>query len=150
MHTQHVSRRLLWLVAIAFLASPLAAQADFQIVVHADRELGPLTAREMSRLFLKKDKTWPDGSKVRPIDQPQRSRVRLDFLEDVHDFDEEGYARYWVRLVFSGRAKPPEIASDDADVVRRVQQDPDAIGYVSARATVPSNLKVLPITPTPE
>ena len=136
-------------VAAASLVSPLQAQDKFRVLVHADREIDTMTADEMSRLFLKKSKTWPDGVKVRPIDQPQGSRERLSFLEDIHKYDEEDYARSGVRLVFAGRAKPPEIAEDDSDVVRRVRQDSSAIGYVSARAALPTGLKVLSITPSP-
>ena len=147
MYKQHAFSLLVWLFAAGCVAVPAAAQENFQVVIHADRDLESLTAKGMSRLFLKKDKTWPDGAKVRPIDQPQNSPVRLAFLEGVHDLDEEGYARYWVRLVFAGRAKPPEMAPNDTDVLQRVQQDPNAIGYVSASVVVPAALKVVAIAP---
>lgn len=150
MNAHHVSTLLLCLLAVAALTSSAAAQEEFKVVVHAECELDSLTTKGTSRLFLKKDKTWPDGSKVRPIDQPKSSRVRLAFLEGVHDLDEEGYARYWVRLVFAGRAKPPEIASSDSDVLQKVQQDPTAIGYVSRGQAVPAGLKVLSVQPTPD
>lgn len=132
---------------LILLGATGAAAADFQIIVHSDRPETSVSQADLSRIFLKKTTRWEDGSKIQPLDQEKGSSVRTSFLAEVHDRDENGYAKYWVKLVFSGRAQPPEILSDDGAVAQAVEADRAAIGYVSRAASLPDGVKTLRVEP---
>jgi hypothetical protein len=52
---------------------------------------------------------------------------------------------YWQQRIFSGRGvPPPELESDDA-VVRYVENNPGALGYISGTAAL-GKTKVLAVT----
>ena len=146
------SRRLLLPVLLSgsllllFGALSPALAAGFQVVVHADRPETSISEPELSRLFFKQATRWDDGSKVVPIDQDKGSAVRAAFLDEVHAVDENGYAKYWVKVIFSGRGQPPIIVSGDASVLSVVAKDPAAIGYVSKGASLPNGVKTLEIS----
>lgn len=132
------------LVAASLVATAYGA-ADFQVVVNSDRADTSLSESQLSRIFLKKTTRWDDGSKIQPLDQEKGSSIRAAFLSEVHDKDENEYAKYWVKLVFSGRAKQPDVLSGDAAVLSAVAADSSAIGYVSKGVPLPSGVKVLKV-----
>lgn len=126
-------------------ATPALAQ-DFQVIVHEDRPEDSLTRKELSRLFLRQVTRWKDGAQVVPVDQPKGTPVRSAFLKEIHDKDEAEYAKYWVRLVFTGRGHPPDELGGNAGVLGAVTANPAAIGYVSRGTDLPDGVKVLSVT----
>ena len=129
------------------VAASFAAVNDVQVIVHAERPETLISKTELSRLFLKRTTRWADGSKVVPFDQEKGSPLRDSFLQGVHDMDENRYAKYWVKLVFSGRAKPPDTLASDASVLAAVAADRAAIGYVAKGTSLPSGVKALKVGP---
>lgn len=137
---------LLCLLPLLFAGSAQADDSevgDFKVVVHPDSPEASISLSDLSRHFLKKSTQRSGGSKITPLDHPKNSELREIFLSEVHGMDEKAYVRYWLKLIFAGRAQAPEILASDAEVLARVAIDPTAIGYVSSETEVPSRVKVL-------
>lgn len=126
-------------------ATPAVAQ-EFQVVVNAQRPDDSLSRKELSRYFLRQITRWDDGAQVVPLDQAKGNPVREAFLDAIHGKDEADYAKYWVRLVFTGRGQPPDEIQGDAGVLGAVASNRAAIGYVSASARLPDGVKAIEIT----
>jgi len=131
---------------LSFGSAVLAQRAtSFRVVVHPDNPVRSLSRAEVSNMFLRRERRWPNGSSVDPVDQPVSSHVRDDFSEAVHRRSATSVASYWRQQIFSGRSVPPSEKQNDAQVVRYVATHPDAIGYVSASADT-SAVRVLDVT----
>jgi len=113
---------------------------DFKIIVSAESQIDSMPRRDIARVFLKRNTTWPDGSAIVPVDQSSRSPVRSLFTNAV--LHVEGFGKmsavqnYWQQQIFSGRGSPPRIMDGDAAVIEFVTANPGAIGYVSSQADV--------------
>jgi ABC-type phosphate transport system substrate-binding protein len=137
---------------ILTLAALLAASASFAeeparvrvIVNPANRETA-LSREQVSRLFLRKQTSWPSGGQVDPVDQRSSSAAREKFVEWAHHRSPSALSLYWQQQVFSGRGSPPPEKAGDAEVIEYVAQNPGAVGYVSAGAKV-GNVRVLAVT----
>ncbi len=92
-----------------------------------------MTQPELSRIFLKRLRTWSSGERAQPIDQLP-GPAREEFSERVHGRSVITIEIYWKRMIFSGRAAPPEEAVDDEAVLDFVRRNPGAVGYVSDEA----------------
>ncbi len=140
---------LLAAATAAVLTLPAAAFGDnrvaFKVVVHEDNPTISLPARDVARLLLKKESRWEDGTRVTPVDQSSHSEVRKALTKAVHGQSVSSILRYWQRLIFAAGAVPPAELESDALVVDFVAREPGAIGYVSADATLLSQVKVLEI-----
>jgi ABC-type phosphate transport system substrate-binding protein len=101
---------------------------------------------DVSRLFLRKLTTWPDGREVQAIDQERVSPARQAFSKAVHQKDADAISSYWQVLVFSGRDVPPRIGRTDAEVLEFVKANPGAVGYVSEGAAL-AGVKTLTVVP---
>jgi hypothetical protein len=126
-------------------ASPAPADSGYKVIVHPSNPLTSLSRDQVSRLFLKKTLFWPSGARVVPVDQPDSSAVRTAFSRGVLQKSMAEVAAYWQQQIFSGKAVPPAEKSNDGQVVRFIQDNSLAVGYVSDNADV-GGAKVLKIT----
>lgn len=133
------------LAALALCAAQPAAGEDFKVVVNRDNPVGELTARELSRLFLKKTLRWPEGRPVQPV-EPAAPALQGKFALAIHAKTLNAVKSYWNQVIFSGRDVPPLEKAGDAEVLAFVRADPGAVGYVSAGADT-SGVKVVIVRP---
>jgi ABC-type phosphate transport system substrate-binding protein len=101
-----------------------------------------LTEEDVSRLFLGKAKSFPDGAQAVPINQNEGSAIRDKFNEAVCKKNASQYKAYWSQLVFTGKGTPPKDGGDDAAVKALISANPNMIGYVDA-SQVDASVKVV-------
>jgi ABC-type phosphate transport system substrate-binding protein len=128
----------------AFATATATAAAGFKVVANASVAVDRLPRAEASRIFMKKQTKWKDGSPILPVDQSLSSDVREEFSKDVHGKNAAAVDAYWQKQIFSGRGLPPVTKSSDADVISYVRANAGAIGYVSAGADT-TGVKVIAI-----
>jgi ABC-type phosphate transport system substrate-binding protein len=121
---------------LSFMSIPSAKTTGFKVIVNQDTDITSLTKKQVSRLFLKKVKTWDNNLKVAPVDLPSSADVRGIFSKKIHGKSVSAVKAYWQQRVFSGRDVPPPEKESDASIVAFVRNNPGAIGYVSENADV--------------
>lgn len=119
------------LLAVTVLARPFD---EFVIVTHPGVGTATLSTNAWSAIFLKKTRTWPGGTPIIPLDQSERSVVRIKFTTVVHRKSVSAVRSYWHQRIFFGRDVPPIEKASDAAVVDFVRATPGAVGYVSVNA----------------
>ena len=139
---------LVALVAAIVFGVPeiLGQDAEFVVIVHVDNPTESIEPRTLSKMFLKKVKRWPDDTAVIVIDQDDDRDVRNAFSRAIHKKSVSAIKSYWQRLIFSGRAVPPDELPADADVIARVAAEVGAVGYVSPGAALGDGVKILPVS----
>jgi ABC-type phosphate transport system substrate-binding protein len=111
------------------LTVALSAQAG-SVIVSADSPESSMDEAKVQSLFLGRE-TKVGGTAVALVFQkPGAAREKFD--ADVLGKPGAQLTAHWSRLIFTGRAKQPEEAGSDAEVVAKVAGKPGAIGYVSA------------------
>ena len=116
--------------------------AEVAVIVHPSAGFDSLTEDDVSRLFLGKSKSFPNGSAATPVNQNEGSAVRDKFNEGVCKKNASQYKAYWSQLVFTGKGTPPKDVGDDAAVKAAVAANPAMVGYVDASA-VDASVKVV-------
>ncbi|NMG17316.1 hypothetical protein [Aromatoleum bremense] len=122
------------------LFAPLAA-AQIVIVTSADGRIGELSRQQAEQLYLGRTRSLPDGTPVALVDLPA-GRVRDRFYEQLTGKNPSQIRAYWSRMVFTGRALPPQQAENVRELGARLMTDPNLIGYLSAADADP-HMKVL-------
>ncbi|HEV7241734.1 MAG TPA: hypothetical protein VGQ36_21050 [Thermoanaerobaculia bacterium] len=126
--------------------SPARADVRFQVVVHRANPVTSLSRAQLSALFMRRTRRWPDGTDVRPV-EPARARVREDFSRAIHGKSLAYVTRYWHRVIFSGRGVPPDELASDAAVIEFVKSQRGGIGYIDAGTPPGDDVKVIAVTP---
>jgi ABC-type phosphate transport system substrate-binding protein len=119
----------------------------FTVIVNADNPATTLSAKDISKLFLKKVKLWEQTKEpVLPVDQVETTDIRNDFSQDILGKKQAAIKAYWQKQIFSGRDVPPPEKDSDEAVLEYVDANSGAIGYVSASADLEDyHIKVVEI-----
>lgn len=134
------------LFMLLFCAAAMPAQAALAIIVHPSNTLSGISADEAADIYLAKVGVFANGKRAIPVDQASNSPARKKFYSAVIKKDDSKLKVYWSKLVFTGKANPPQEIGDDAAVKSWVAANPDAIGYVDGKF-VDGSVKVLLILP---
>lgn len=94
------------------------------------------------KLFLGKSKKLPNGQSVTLVELVKGNPVRAEFHQKVTGKTEAQLQSYWSRLVFTGKASPPEALASTALVKAKVASTPGAVGYLD-ESEVDGSVKVL-------
>ena len=128
-------RMILATAALAGAASLQTANADVVVIVSAKSTASTMTADQIAQIYLGK------STQMKPMDSGD-TPTRSQFYTKVAGKDAAQIKAIWSKLVFTGKATPPQELPTSADVVKAVASNPDSVGYVD-RAAVDSSVKVV-------
>ncbi len=120
------------LLAVATVAT--GARADVVVVVSARSSVKSLSAEQVTKIFLGKTVSFPNGKSASPIDQPEGSAVRDEFYAKVAHKSPSQLTAYWAKIIFTGDGRPPKLLADDAAVRKAIAGNTSAIGYIDKSA----------------
>ncbi|MFT4765795.1 MAG: ABC-type phosphate transport system substrate-binding protein [Oleispira sp.] len=123
------------------MASTLAF-AETAVIVSISNPNSAMDQTTVSKIFLGKAKSFPDGSQALPVDQDEGSAVRESFNSIVLGKSDSQLKSYWSRLIFTGKGTPPKQSGNDASVKQLVANSPNIIGYIDSSA-VDATVKVV-------
>ena len=130
------------LLAILMLFQPAAlrATAGCVIVVNDSNPLYSASAAQVADLFLAKRTTWTNGSAVTPVDQMPEAQVREEFSVAVLGRPLQAVQAYWRAKVYREDITPPQELGSDQAVIDFIKTHPNAIGYVTPDAPLPTGV----------
>jgi ABC-type phosphate transport system substrate-binding protein len=132
--------RILTVLIFAWVAT--AARAELVVVVNPANPADSLSRREVVDLFMGRTQYFADGSLVLRLDQQPQSQERQDFYRGLVNKSVAEVNAYWAKLLFSGRASPPQVVDGNKAVLAAVRDNKNAIGYMDS-AAVDDSVKVV-------
>ncbi|ASP38876.1 phosphate ABC transporter substrate-binding protein [Bacterioplanes sanyensis] len=129
-------------LALTFALLASQAQAEFAVIVSASNQHDNLDKTAITRIFLGKASSFPDGSKAIPVDQTEGTAGREAFNSKVLEKSPSQLKAYWSRLIFTGKGTPPQESGGDSEVKGLVANNPNLIGYIDA-SMVDDSVKVV-------
>ncbi|HKJ01987.1 MAG TPA: hypothetical protein VJ997_06015 [Longimicrobiales bacterium] len=109
------------------------AEEPVCVVAHLPDGVDPtsVNAEIVRRLFLVRQRFWPDGAQAHPVNLPASSPVRERFSRAAFGQGVKDMAPYWNDRYFHGTRPPPTVASEAA-VILFLERTPGGVGYVQA------------------
>jgi ABC-type phosphate transport system substrate-binding protein len=115
------------------LAGGAHAQSALVVIAHKAVPVERVDAGQVTQIFLRQIATWPDGSRIQPLDLAESSPLRAEFYSRITGRSPGQLRAYWARQAFTGMGLPPREVATPEEVSRLVQSTPGAIGYVERR-----------------
>jgi len=136
-------------LCVAFVlafAAPLAAAADFVVIVHPSVAGAQMRRSDLAAVFLRQATRWGGGKPAVPVDQSGTSAVRRSFSDSVLGMPAAAAVQYWQKQMFAGNPlRPPAVKGSDAEVIAFVSQTEGAVGYVSKAAALPPEVRAVAV-----
>lgn len=106
------------------------AQAAIVVIVNTDNPVNNFTQRQLVDLYMGRNLYFPDGRLAIRLDQSPGSSIREEFYQQLVGKTVAEVNAYWARLLFTGRASPPQVMNNSERVIEAVTKNKNAIGYV--------------------
>jgi ABC-type phosphate transport system substrate-binding protein len=139
----------MFLIALAVIGVSVKAQESSEsnpdslvVVVSTQNAIDHLDKKQLIDIFMGRFKNFPNGASVTPIDYFAGSSQRKAFYELLVGKSERKINAYWSRLLFSGRATPPEKASSIPDIIQMMREDVNILAYLNA-SKVTKEMKIV-------
>lgn len=133
--------RLHGLFAALLLTCATAAWAEVLIVAGAQSRLPELEHGTLEQLYLGRTRNLEDGTPVLLTDLPAGA-LRDEFYRKLTGKNPAQIRAHWSRMVFTGRALPPQEAATVKELLQWLEANPNRIGYL-APADADPRLRVL-------
>ena len=118
---------------VGLVAPSYSQNADsLVVVVNSKSTTGSLSKKELIDIYMGRFNKFPNGESVTPIDFNSGNGNREMFYELLVGKSERKINAYWSRLLFSGRATPPQKADSTAEVASIIKNDINALAYILA------------------
>jgi ABC-type phosphate transport system substrate-binding protein len=126
-----ISLLILAFAVIPTLLPRTARAQEIAIIVNEANPHNEISVDDVVDYFMKRKKTWPDGTPVRFIDRLDDSAEKNAFLRRVLRKSSREIDLFWIGQKLHGYSAPIQLPSDSltASIVSRF---PGAIAYVSA------------------
>lgn len=105
-----------------------------QNVVYFGQDLGmtSMTNAKVQRVFTGKETLWKNGKTVVICLPGTKSAKAQEVYTKVYGKSVKEVQKFWLSLVFQGRAKSPIFFDSDQEMVDYVKRTPGAIGVITA------------------
>jgi ABC-type phosphate transport system substrate-binding protein len=125
-----------------FGLAAFCVHAEVVVIVNPTAGLDNLSDEDISRIFLGKSKTFPNGATAVPVSLDEGAPSRDKFNDAVVKKNAAQLKAYWSQLVFTGKGTPPKDVGKDADVKALVAANPNMIGYID-KAVADGSVKIV-------
>ena len=140
-------KSLITISLFSLLVGAGAVRAEaIAVVTHLSTAQESISSEELSRIYLGKSKSFQGGASATPINQADNSKIRQRFEAEVLGMDKRKLKKYWSKLMFTGKGKPPKAMDGDAELLDYIASTPGALGYISGDSLT-DKVKVLMILP---
>jgi ABC-type phosphate transport system substrate-binding protein len=130
-----------FLIVLLSLSAANKSNAQEQaIMVIANDKGAPaaMTMKELKSVMLGEKQRWADGTKVSIAFMKANTSVGSSTAKKIMGMTGDQLNKFWLALVFQGKAKAPVFYGSSTDVENYVAQNPGAIGVVEAGYTLKS------------
>ena len=117
------------------------ACADIYIVVHQNSPIQSVDIEEIADVYLGRRKSLGDLYIDQVLDRTGEERRR--FFESTTHMRISQVNAYWAKLKFSGRMRAPEGIASRVQLVEKLKQNPQAIGYMLEKPPNNSGIRVV-------
>ena len=138
-------------IAKILLASSLvifsqSIHAAVAVITHTGIDEIGLSKSKLAKIYLGKLKRYSNGEKIRVVNLPKSSMAYKKFHKIVVKKTDAALNRYWSKLKYTGKGKPPKTLATTREVIKWVANTKGAIGYIDGKY-LNKSVKVVLILP---
>jgi ABC-type phosphate transport system substrate-binding protein len=137
-----------WILGIGIATGPIltASAEEIVFIVNSKNPIQKISVSEIQELYLKKKRSWPEGTNVRFLDRSNSLEIKKLFLSKFLKKSSDEVDLYWIgQKLYSGNSAPLQEISDPM-TVKFVGSIVGAISYVSQSYSINSkNVKTLKV-----
>lgn len=142
--TSLIRYRLLFYLCIGLFCALPASGQSIKIVGNPTGPPDAMDDGELRSVFKAQKQWWENDTRISIVLLKSSVPISETIAEKVFGMTQNEVKRYWIQIVFRGKAATPKHLDSEDAVIAYVADTPGAIGVVSAEASTGS-LKVIKV-----
>jgi len=129
----------IYLFLLGFFFISNLSIAHIYVILNSNNSIENLNKTDIENIYTLKKKNWDNGSKIIVIDNKDENASKKFygfFGKQVSDF-----RKIWLRAQFSGEGQAPLVLNNDDEVIQKVSNEVNSIGFVTKK-DVGKNAKI--------
>jgi len=114
--------------------------AEIAIIATLQNNKQQLTTLQVQDIFMGRTRAFPSGRFALAFDQLE---LREEFYQKLTERPIAQINAYWARLMFSGQTSPPTKLPDDQSMIKMIQENKGAIGYINKTNADEQKIRIL-------
>jgi len=120
------------LLSLLVLFTP-ALQAAVAVITNLENKEIGLTKNQIAKIYLGKMKHYSNGERIKAVNLSKTYKTYKKFNQAIIKKSDAALNRYWSKLKFTGKGKPPKTLASEREVIQWVANTKGAIGYVDGK-----------------
>lgn len=121
---------LIFIVTALIAFQPVRVAAEIVVISSRSSEIAELTRRQVVDIYMGRATITSNGRRLAPHDNVTNVAIREIFYRQLIGKTLASVNAYWAGLLFSGRASPPKRVIDSVEMLKTIEENPNAIGYI--------------------
>lgn len=121
-----------------------AQSGDINTLVIIGNNIGTVSMKKNSLINVFKGRldSWNNNATVKIVLPSQKNESAALTAKVIYGTTVKGMQKFWLSLVFQGRANPPVFLDSDEEIIRYVQKNPGSIGIIRKDMDYPKSLQI--------
>jgi len=126
---------IVWFVIVAgsLLTSLPKSVFAVEVVVNKSVPVSTFSLEDLQAVFSMQKRNWSKHRQIKVFILPESSQTHQDFVKHGLRMFSHQIRRIWDRMIYSGSGAPPVELSSEKEMINKIANTPDAIGYLSAK-----------------
>ncbi|MGN6619079.1 MAG: hypothetical protein ACTHJ5_18030 [Ilyomonas sp.] len=135
----------IFLSILLSLLMNVAYSQDVDLLVISNQKGAPSMMKfsELKSVFMGEKQRWPDGVKINIALIKTNNPVGKTTSDKLYDMSSDELNKFWLALVFQGKASAPNFFNSVGELETYVAQNPGAIGIIDNSESVPPDIKTV-------
>jgi ABC-type phosphate transport system substrate-binding protein len=124
---------LKYLIIIVLIFSHLFTKAQNEtLIVISNKKGAPeeMKMTELKSIMMGERQRWKDGNKIKIALMKPNTPTGTSTCKKVYDMNVDEVKKFWLQLVFQGKALAPDFFNSEAELKAFVSQNEGAIGII--------------------
>ncbi|HEX8461005.1 MAG TPA: hypothetical protein VF623_06230, partial [Segetibacter sp.] len=131
---KNLGAKLILSFLLILTASGTQAQQPLSVIANQKGSPAALSSNEMKSVFRGEKQRWNNGTKVVIALLKTNNPVGLSICKKIYDMKPDELNKYWLALVFQGKASAPFFFNSIPELQAFVSQNSGAIGIIDEPA----------------
>jgi ABC-type phosphate transport system substrate-binding protein len=103
-----------------------------EIVVNQSVPVGEYSLNKTRAIFTMRQRFWPNGKNIKVFVLADNNPLHKNFTKNNLNMFPHQLRRVWDRMVFSGTGRAPMILNTEEEMLDKISNTPNAIGYLNS------------------
>lgn len=117
----------------SFIAPSVDQDTKLAVVINPKGPPVNISANDLRKIFKGEVQRWKDGTKVVVVMMKTNTTTGNETASRLFNMSGNDLNKYWLSLVFAGKARAPYFISSESELLLFVSQNPGAIGIIDAK-----------------